>query len=308
MTVRRYSSTDPSAPVFNGAAGSLIALLDACLVNGYGSKAASGWTKTAIATNVAAYKQPSGSNGMFIRVDDTTTLTSRIVGCETQASYVDGASNIFPTAVQLAGGAYITKSSDTSTARAWVLVCNGKSFYIIINQAGAVDWSTAFVGGFSQIDSYYAGDAYNNLLISGTAAAVSQYLGNVLSGNAITSSANGHWSARAYHQTGSSIIAHKLADTAKMGNSLTVMGASTSVLQFPSPVDGSVYVSPVWVGDGPTALIRGTLPGIWCPQHARPLAPMDVWTPSSGPLLGKTFEAWPVGTTGQLFVETSDTW
>ncbi len=41
-TVNLYQSTDASAPILTGSAGSLVTLLDACLVNGYGTKAGRG--------------------------------------------------------------------------------------------------------------------------------------------------------------------------------------------------------------------------------------------------------------------------
>jgi hypothetical protein len=75
MTVRVYKSSDASAPVLTGAVGSLVALLDACLVNGYGALAAAGWTKAFTAANKGAYKQNlTGSNnasGMHLYVDDS---------------------------------------------------------------------------------------------------------------------------------------------------------------------------------------------------------------------------------------------
>jgi hypothetical protein len=39
-----YKSTDASAPTLDGQVGSLITVLKACLVNGYGAKSAAGWT------------------------------------------------------------------------------------------------------------------------------------------------------------------------------------------------------------------------------------------------------------------------
>ena len=50
MTVTVYRSTDASAPVLTGVAGAMKAVLDACLVNGYGAKAAAGWSAPFSAT------------------------------------------------------------------------------------------------------------------------------------------------------------------------------------------------------------------------------------------------------------------
>ena len=55
--VRNFSSTDPNAPVLSGTAGSLIALLDALLVTGYGLAAPTGIT---VAAGVATVNYSSG--------------------------------------------------------------------------------------------------------------------------------------------------------------------------------------------------------------------------------------------------------
>ena len=52
MTVRVYRWDDASAPVLTGEVGKLAALLKACLVTGYGSKTAAGWSNPYSATNV----------------------------------------------------------------------------------------------------------------------------------------------------------------------------------------------------------------------------------------------------------------
>ena len=77
MTVTVYLSTDASAPTLDGNVGSLITVLDAVLVNGYGAKAAAGWTKAFSGTNKAAYRNsPSTGTGLFWRIQDDGPLGS----------------------------------------------------------------------------------------------------------------------------------------------------------------------------------------------------------------------------------------
>lgn len=71
MTVTAYFSTDASAPTLTGTTGSLVALLDAILVNGYGAKAAAGWSIAYTGTSKRDYKQGTGSNGYYLDVDDS---------------------------------------------------------------------------------------------------------------------------------------------------------------------------------------------------------------------------------------------
>ncbi len=57
MTVTVYRSTDASAPQLSGTAGSLAAILDGCLVTGYGSKPAAGWTTAFTSGDLRSYRQ-----------------------------------------------------------------------------------------------------------------------------------------------------------------------------------------------------------------------------------------------------------
>jgi len=73
-----YQSTDSGAPALSGQAGSLLEVLDACLVNGYGGKAAAGWGIAFSSGNKRVYRPgasakarkvtvqvPSGAEGDF---------------------------------------------------------------------------------------------------------------------------------------------------------------------------------------------------------------------------------------------------
>ena len=72
-----YRSADANAPVLNGLAGSLITVLDAILVNGYGTQPSASWTKSfSSGSYYAAYKQGSGSNGCYMWVQDTGSVAS----------------------------------------------------------------------------------------------------------------------------------------------------------------------------------------------------------------------------------------
>jgi hypothetical protein len=68
-----FKSTDAGAPVLTSTAGSLIDVLDACLVSGYGSKAPLGWTKpfSDAPAKIGVYRNnPTVGSGCFVRVHD----------------------------------------------------------------------------------------------------------------------------------------------------------------------------------------------------------------------------------------------
>lgn len=324
MTVRLYMSSDASAPTLNGTVGSLITVLDACLVNGYGAKAAAGWAKEFSGTNLAAYRPPSG-NRFRLRIDDTAAQEGRAVGYETMGSISDTSGNAFPTSSQASGGLFIRKSNTAdSTARPWVLLATETAFYFFPYSgvtglaAGAAGTNAANCSGhffFGDLVSFKAGDAFATMIIG--AVATSTPVGRIAMMNspAINNdpALTGHFIARAYTQTGTSISVGKV--TAGMYTSITTLGAiSSSLPSYPDQVSGGLPIAPVEVvesGSPSSAyLIRGRMPGLWGPTCSQPGSQGDTFT-GSGELAGKSFmvvETGNVTTVGRAIIETSDTW
>lgn len=153
--------------------------------------------------------------------------------------------------------------------------------------------------GFGDFPSYRSGDVFNTILIG--SANPSSHALQTLSAS-FTSALVGHYVARTHAQTGTSVPCNKGADSFK-GAAQTSMGVAGQA--YPAPADGGLYVSPVWISENST--VRGVLPGIYAPLHARPLATGDIWVPT-GDLAGKTFEAINAPGSSQMFFEISDTW
>lgn len=178
MTVTVYYSTDASAPSLTGSAGSLIAVLDACLVNGYGAKPAAGWTKAFAGTNLASYRTGTG-NQYYLAVDDTGvafgTNFVRLQGFTSMSAVTTGQGQ-WPLQFQLTAqsGAIVMQKSTTtdSTVRAWVLVASGSGVYFLPEIAATVGaWvGTTNVGSgngqffFGDIVSYKPNDLYLSLI------------------------------------------------------------------------------------------------------------------------------------------------
>src|SRR5277367_4813757 len=99
MTITVYKSSDASAPVLSGQAGAMAGVLDACLVNGYGSKAAAGWGTAFTGTNLRAY-QPASGNRLYLALDDTGTTSCRLTGYEAMSAVSTG-TGPFPTSLQV---------------------------------------------------------------------------------------------------------------------------------------------------------------------------------------------------------------
>ncbi len=385
MTARYYTSTDAGAPVLNGNNGSLITLLDACLINGYGAVAITsitqaagvatvtttaphgygtvpktrlviagatpaayngefdctitglntftyavpggtaspatgtitakkngcGWTKAFSATNQAAYKMPAGSNGHYLLVNDAgTSNIATIKGCEVAYDATTGL-NYFPSPSQNSanGNLWCFKSATAnSTARNWVLICNGPLFHLCIDQGSDANQGTAM--SFGQINSYSSGDAYGTFICGGTTAAgTAAGVGTIAS--TIAQGQLQSYLARSYTQLGSSIQIGRISDSARSGNS-TVIGSGT--LPYPHAPDGALSIGEIWAteqvppGFATPLCMRGLIPGLWSPNHTKPLSHLDYFTGTSGTLLNKTFVAFNLYNGAQAFLETSDTW
>lgn len=291
MAVTLLTNTSPSAPTLNGAAGSLIGVLDYCLTNGtYGV----GWTKEYTGTNLAAYRAPAG-NRMYLGVDDSATLNSRVRGFEAMtAAGVAVASGTapFPTDAQQSGGLYVYKGSDTGTTRSWMFISDGKVFYLSLQPTGSLTAQNLFC--FGEFESYKAGDSYNTLIVGETAASSHTSGGGVTPGYG--SSSSGHFLPRAHGQLGGALTCGKaVADVLRFSPSSTNIGSNG--VSYPSLLDGGLLMSPILVTE-PSAGVRGRLPGLWSPLHNRPLTDGDTFS-GSGTLAGRTFLVRNVGSSGQ---------
>lgn len=266
------------------------------------AKAGSGWTKPYNGTNLAAYKQGSGSNGFYLYVDDTGTTAARGFGYETMSSISDTSGNAFPTAAQVAGGLYLPKSNG-ATNRAWIVVATEKDFYMWVDYAGTVTVATCcFFGDF--VSYVPTSDIYNTAFLAGTAAGFSA--GNGVSGvgsGAMNSSLAGNYAAKSYTNTGASIAMHKSIDLA-FGAPNNTVGANGET--YPSPVTGGLLYSDIYINEVSAFVRRGKLPGCIAPLHNKPLTHLDTFD-GTGDLSGKTFLALSCYNSGQFFVEVSNT-
>lgn len=317
MTVTVYQSTDASAPVLTGQVGKLVALLDACLVNGYGSKSAAGWTKAYAGTNTAIYKQGTGSNGFYYSVNDNAPATAqeaRVCGFETASAAPTGTGNgtgtgQFPTSAQFANGMFVRKSTTAdATARAWTLVADATVFYLFIDNGDTTNWCSASMFG----DFYANGssDTYSTLIIArggeNNGSTTYEYFGNIVT-NYTNAVLTGHYVPRSWTGVGSAIQVAKGIHSAG-GNTNSIFGGNVTNMAYPNGPDGGLITSPVSIGHSQG--IRGYMKGIWAPCHTAPLNHRDTYS-GTGNQAGKTFLALtigPLGQLGQVMVETSNTW
>jgi hypothetical protein len=316
MAVTLYRSTDASAPVLTGQVGSLIALLDAVLVNGYGVKPAAGWTKAFSGTNLAAYrKATTGGTGFYLAADDTgpnVNLGARVARCrgyEAMTAVATG-TGPFPTVAQGAAAIQVYKS-DTADAAAtpWIILADQHTVTILTKPGGQLNgWSCFHYG---DIYSLKTGDAYRSIIIGrvneANPGAMSQDEENMQNLAAVSAVAAGHFMPRTYVGATQAAVAvgKHSGDTAKRG-----------LVPYPNPVDGGLMLAQFWVHEdvGAQGVVRGRLRGLWDFLHDPMVSVNDGDTFSgSGELAGKSFLVVKplggiAGAVRVLVLETSNTW
>src|ERR1044071_9131298 len=296
-SVTVYRSDDASAPVLNANAASINSLLRACLVTGYGSKSAAGWSEPFTTSgNVAVFlmQNVSGCPRRYLRVDDSsanTTPEARIVSYESMSGLSSG-TNDMPTAAQVSGGAFIRRSSSsTVTTRPWILIANGLGFVLHI-RGSATDFtgtvtSADYTTLYGVFNSNLSGDLYRNRMVAQVATVNVSARGGVAT-QGLGTAATGVYVERGYTSTGT---AQNIARVSGR-NPQTTLGSSFYNAAFPDPLIGGQRLTNVLLGETTSGRTteRGVEPGIWCP------------------LAGGSLPAYNASTAGAIAVETNGTW
>jgi len=341
MTVRVYRSTDAGAPVLTGQHGALIALLDACLVQGYGALPAAGWSKPFSGTHVAVYRNaaPTGT-GHCLRVNNAVaSLGVAYVHGFGAMSALDTGTDGYP--VGEAGmnfSGIVASSTFDATPRAWTLIADRQRLHLFVRFDGS-RWLYTFFGDFA---SFVAPDPWACVLIASnpnnTAGSASSMVGGFSGGlrlgapqqngsvgisNESLGSLNGAIAlARNFAGVDTPTYA-RLVDAVRpfdSGSSISTLGGlpTAAALPYPYPPTGGLVLNPVYLLEASvlsvnSARYRGRLPGLWAPLHERALAHGDTFA-GSGNLAGRAFEVfavWAGSSTlseGRAIIETSNTW
>lgn len=367
-SVKFFHSAQTGAPILTGAAGSMIALLDACLVNGFGLKsvtslvvsggvatitvpgtnssvvdsvvlvagvtgtlvalngeqkvtatavvggnstisfataaangtaagtitvkqAGAGWAKPFTGTNLAVFRSDDvTSNRRYLRVADTATYSTRVVGYEAMTAVSTGTGPM-PTSAQVSGGGYWPKLASgltTTEPSGWAIFANGKRFLIFV--ADYLSQGPAYRGGrlygYGDFPSLKSGDVYNTFLSAGGVADPSNNLALLDFDSA--GGFNCLWIQRLHTAAAGARQAGKAAGASGTGG---VFAGGGPYGPLPSPAGGglllagSMLVCDTLGAYGP----RGPLPGVWqTPQTvaAGVLTHGDI-VPGVGPTAGR---------------------
>jgi hypothetical protein len=173
-TVYTYRSTDASAPTLTGQNGSLVSLLDACLVNGYGSQSAAGWTIAYTTTNKRVYQNSSSSGtGFYLNIDDSGSGSggareALMTGFQSATGIGTGTGQ-FPTFSQMniGIGSVVCRKSNTadSTVRSWTLVADNTVLYFFAESGDFIVPIQPNFFAFGDFFSYASSDLYRCIIM-----------------------------------------------------------------------------------------------------------------------------------------------
>lgn len=294
--VNHYYSTMSGAPALNHAAGSIIGVLKACLVDGFGGEAAQGaWEVAYEVTNKAVFKSNASDTARYLRVDDTTELYATVSIYEEMTSVDSGTNHT--------GTLYWIKSSNTTGSRKWRLFADSCSFHLFTYWYGTGS-SAADGWFFGEVDRYKETDSYTSYIIGATTSSLAYTGGN-------SGDVSNYWKLGADNLQTHRVIrnyngsvgykptfkcAHYLNN---YGDNPIIGGGTGQIIYYPDVVGGRFLCSPVEVGqfidDGGAVpnsrMVRGRLPGLYAPLHVRALsdgATVIAYHPD-GQLIGEAF-------------------
>jgi hypothetical protein len=291
MAITVYKGTDAGAPTFSNAAGSAVAIFDACLVNGYGAMAAAGWSIVYTGTNIRCYRAPAG-NRFYLRVDDsaagaaTAAGRTQAVGFETMTD-VNTGTNQFPSSA-IANYGFCRRASTAGTVTSWILIASDRSFYWF------PDYTTKVMHFFGDYVSNNGSFAYNTLLsgTQGTTTAATNYV------EGITQTSN-KYLMRNYSGIYSADVPYVHTYNSMAGS---VIGTGT--LEQINQMDNVYYMDAVGIKAGTT--LYGYMPGLYTPLFT-PWASVVTFT-GTGAYAGSEFISIPLTSSGCAIIKTNGTW
>ena len=187
-----------------------------------------------------------------------------------------------------------------AVARPWTLIADDKTFYLFVDCGHLASGTGPSAFGFGEFYSYLASDP-SNFFISAPGITVSAQKTPLACINGIGGPAPAEanspteWVAQGYSKQGGSVPMATAISGVLSGN--TSQAARTigipiaGAIAQPNPIDGSIFMSPVYVGECDYAnasknIIRGTLRGLYAPGVT--LTDKEQIT-GSGALIGKSF-------------------
>lgn len=267
-----YRYDDDNAPVASGLPGSLVGLLRACLVDGYGDKTPAGWTMphaNAEGTLAVFRNNPETGSGFRLQVDNPNH-TAKLQGYE---DMTDEANGVKPF---IAAPSFVNATANRNNdnlPRPWIVFADDRFFLAVVWRAESI---AAFENSLADRSAVHSGYIWTSLFgdcipLSGSDNYFCLlFLNNDYGTQALTTSPAG---------TASNIFQHAARNIAGVdaaapcaliaGGGPLCLGTEgvTHHDNLPARVPGHEIVSRPYVNDGASYSMRGYVPGLWHSCH-----------------------------------------
>ena len=288
-----YKFSDPNAPIANGTRTSLIAILKACLVDGYGQAPANqpppgGWEmqfSDSGLTKAVFRSLAPGATGHALRIDCVTSSYSynaNISGYEAMSDLDTGLIPMFAGSAN-ANNFQISNSQDT-TARPWLLVADDRFFTLWVWIYSTVsDFTTNFgyspMLTFGDIIPWYPNDTHACLL------AVSNYGGNgliSLNGPDVISSTSTANYLLNFSRDSQGVQSAYTQRLVRGGGPGAYSEPGAAGYGMPWAAGNPIIYSRQHVPDKATYSLRGWIPGLYYPCHPLAFGQLATVDPGDG--------------------------
>lgn len=266
-----YRSTDAFAPMLDNSVAALIALLDACLVNGYGTgedaKPAAGWSKPFADGDKAVYRNSplAAGSGAHFRIDDSGT-GAKLRAHLTMSDVDTGGDNGTPQTATYPDGVDISKGS--GTALDWILIADERTCWL--------SCAENMLAGFGDFESFLPADAGGYFVVGHTSDSnegPSAAAGWGVLGLESSTVNTAMWLASQADQTDAAVLFsipylanRRGANTPFNGNmSDQYIGGSGAPMADPEPHTGERFFTPALIGS--EGMLRGRLRGLYAPLN-----------------------------------------
>jgi hypothetical protein len=272
MNVNHYRYTDADAPVLTGQAGSLVNLLDKCLVNGYGAKESAGWDIAFTAIDKRAYRASDvGGNRRFLRVVDDGSgsggAQEALVVMLDSMTDIDTGDSPCPAISQLSAGLVWRKSdSANETSRHWYLSASPSAFILFVRTRNEEFFDVYGMGDGKCFDasatyfSFIAGRERQNVGTSG----IYQNFAYQTSGRSTGQASSDHGLFVRNNYAG---VGPYRAPLYQQYSQRHGSGSNTS--DYPYPVGGGLLAGVPAVGSGVASTPAGEMPLLISHNHAQ---------------------------------------
>lgn len=247
-----------------------------------------GWAQVFTGTNKAVFRSADVTGTrMYLRVDDSSTISARVTGYESMSD-VDTGISPFPTGTQFSGGNYWYKSKvANASARDWMIIGDGRLFYIYF----APDETYQDAGNcfaFGDFVSLKTGDPYSCLINGSDSTSYNGIPYGDISRSSTWAQYPTAFLARSYsgiggsqpYYSGSAFGAHNFASG--------VPDYCSTDLLYPNGPDNSLITAPVCINSNFS--MRGFFPGAYhTPQSCQSSFNSRDKVAGSGVHAGKTF-------------------